>query len=602
MEAFAPGAFGTAPWAGFLATDGDLAPYGADDGPGVRSAAGDRARWWFWVLLLAVLAINAAKSPVIIARFEQWDVPAEDFLLRFSISFAWRLALLPLLIRLSAPLLLLVAVLQSLFHMVHTLYFAFFRIPLTWQAAVALAEEGWTLLRLPRVIPWDAGAAIAIADLPLVVGLLLLRQACPQAWPTPGRTARGLGLGGVIILTAALSGLIWLHGSPATWFRSPAVTDHQAVRWCGLPGYMLGRLVWGEPFPRLTYASTIVTGPGRHPPYDIVLIQVESLDSGLIGRRSRDGWLLPHLTALAREGVFFPVTLAYHLGGATTDCEISILNSVEPLVDQPAIKSDRETFPNSMVAILAEQGYSTQAFHGNLGEYFNRRQAFPRMGFQRFHDVHDMQLWGEPDCWGAADELVFAAVARTWASTPAPRFFHVITMTSHSPFDAVNKYPSTYAQAIPADLLQEVEPESVRNYFRSMVYVDACIGSFVASLDRRSTVIAIFGDHSFPLESTDYRSHRVLRDGRLFEFVPLILLVPGATPRVERTMAAGFLDIAPTLLRAAGVPFRLRSAGSDLLDPAAMARSAIPFLGSECSRKDLVRWALEHAAVPGCAL
>ncbi len=549
------------------------------------------------LLFLAVLTINAAKSPALIGWFDQWTTPFEVLLFRFAVSLALRLALAPLLIQMSGVLLFALAVMQSLFLLVHALYFSFFHLPLSPQAALALFWEGVTLLRVPGSIPWDSGVLLALADLPLVVGLLLLRHRWSQAWPGPGFLPRRLLVTGIVILLLAMGGLVWWQGSPRHWFQEFS-SDLQAVRWCGFPGFMLGKLLWGETYPRLEYAQRVVRGNARGEPLDIVLIQVESLDAALIGRSHQGRPLLPHLTRLAGESLFFPFTMAYHLGGATSDCELTVLNSVQPFMDLPALKSPLETFGNSMAALLARQGYATHAFHGNLGDYFNRDGAFARMGFHRFWDFTAMQLWNEPDCWGAADELVFGFAARTWEATPRPRFFHVITMTSHSPFDAVNRYPASYAHALPPDLLAEVEPPTVRNYLRSMVYVDACIGSFVATLDRSSTVIAIFGDHTFPFDTPAFRSSRIVRDERLLEMVPLIILAPDLSPRVENEMAAGFLDLAPTLLWAARVPFRVRTDGVVLTDRAAMAATPLPYRGQDWNRQEMFRWAAAHLATP----
>ncbi|NLI76726.1 MAG: LTA synthase family protein [Candidatus Riflebacteria bacterium] len=554
------------------------------------------------VALVAVLLANPAKSVALIAWLDAWETPADALLFRFFLSLAWLLALFPLLVRLRSRWILGLAGLQAGFLAVHALYFGFFRIPLSVQAAWALFDEGLTLLRFPGAIPLNAGVLIAVADLPLLLILLLVRRNRPEAWPAHGRLSTGLGLAGLACL---LAGVLWhlsWHGSPRVWFQAPSASSLQAVRWCGLPGFMLGNLVWGEAVPRLEYSRTTLTGTASGEPLDLVLIQVESLDSGLVGHSHQGRLVMPNLTALAREAWYFPMTLAYHLGGATSDCELTVLNSVQPFMDHPALKSDQELFTNAMPGILARRGYDTQAFHGNEGEFFNRRLAFARMGFRRFRDVFDMGLWGEPDCWGAADELVFDVARRAWQESPGPRFFHVITMSSHTPFDFPNRYPPTYRHALPADLFADVEPLLVRNYFRSMAYVDACLGEFVAGFDRRSTVIAIFGDHSFPIDTPVYRARRFVRDERLLDFVPLLLLVPGAAPRTETELAAGFLDLAPTLLNAARVPFRLRSDGVDLADPAAMARTTIPYRGVDWSRKELYRWALEHSAATGGAL
>ncbi len=68
---------------------------------------------------------------------------------------------------------------------------------------------------------------------------------------------------------------------------------------------------------------------------------------------------------MAADNVYFPYLLSYHFAGGTSDCEVAVLNSIEPLTSEPTMKLYDYGYPNSLVKRLETAGYHTLAFHGN---------------------------------------------------------------------------------------------------------------------------------------------------------------------------------------------------------------------------------------------
>ncbi len=294
----------------------------------------------------------------------------------------------------------------------------------------------------------------------------------------------------------------------------------------------------------------------RKPNY--VIIQVESMDANIVKQQYKDSYVMPYLSSLRENSVYYPYTLSYHKGGGTSDTEFSIINSVEPLDSFPAIKLTSYSFPNSVVSKLSKASYSTMAFHGNVGAFYNRDIAFSKMGFKNFYDLSSMKYNDEG--WGAPDDKVFSFAFNKMSKSNAPFLSYIITMTSHGPFASARNYYNN-------DRYDEIEDELVKDYFNSMNYVDNSIKDFVLKVQSKfpNTYIFIYGDHTPNIHAEDYYQASFFDEDKYFEFVPLFIITPDNKKHVENSIVASFLDISPTILGSSNIPYTLYSNGTNLL-------------------------------------
>mgnify|MGYP002349524781 CR=1 FL=1 len=337
---------------------------------------------------------------------------------------------------------------------------------------------------------------------------------------------------------------------------------------------LIGRLKYGR---RLSGDAA----PGRPP--NLVVIQVESLDSNAVNKKINGKYAMPFLHSLSASNVYYPYALSYHEAGGTSDCEFSAMNSVEPLSSFPAMILKSYEYPNSVVRQLALNSYSTTAFHGNVGSYYSRSIAYPKMGYRSFFDLSLMGLSEEG--WGAKDEDVFKFAERRLKEEAQPFFAYTITMSSHGPFTNVSSYyhNSNY---------ESVKDLTVKNYLNSMSYVDQSLGDYVNYIrsNFRNTYIFIYGDHAPGINNNFYKQASFTDRERYFEFVPVIIVTPIGTKYAEGKNSASFLDIAPTLANAAGIPYSIASDGIDLLAGSGYGCD-IPYRGESFNREYLYRMA-----------
>lgn len=310
---------------------------------------------------------------------------------------------------------------------------------------------------------------------------------------------------------------------------------------------------------------------------NFVVIQVESMDSNIVKQQYNDSYVMPYLSSLRDNSVYYPYTLSYHQGGGTSDTEFSIINSVEPLDSFPAIKLTSYNFPNSIVSKLSKASYSTMASHGNVGTFYNRNIAFSKMGFNKFSDINSMKYIDEG--WGAPDDKVFSFAYDKLEKSQKPFFSYVITMTSHGPFSSVRNYYNN-------DRYNDIENALVKDYFNSMNYVDESIKDFVLKVQAKypNTYIFIFGDHTPNISTKDYQQASFLDGDKYFEFVPLFIITPNNRKYIEESEVASFLDISPTILSASEIPYTVNSNGLNLLKYNKEVSMNIPLKGLSLDR------------------
>jgi lipoteichoic acid synthase len=309
----------------------------------------------------------------------------------------------------------------------------------------------------------------------------------------------------------------------------------------------------------LDYGPEIISSAVIKPYPNILLIQVESLDANIIDFRWNGKLVTPFLHELSRNSLYYPYTMSYHKAGGTSDAEISILNSVEPLSDFPTMTSSACNYPNSIIPIVKTLGFTTKAFHGNDGNFYNRDYAYYKMGFDIFFDRFRMRLPQER--WGASDHEVFNYALKAINTKRKPFLDYIITMSSHEPFTNVNQY-------FISNLYKDLPSGLTKSYLLSMTYVDKSLNDFILKVRREhpNTIIVVFGDHTpYVIKNGPFHRAAFMHDGKEFEFVPLIIAIPNSERRMETKKAASFLDIAPTILKLAGLPYRLKTYGEDLL-------------------------------------
>ena len=299
--------------------------------------------------------------------------------------------------------------------------------------------------------------------------------------------------------------------------------------------------------------------PRRSPPQypNIVLITLDTTRADRMGFLGSKRKLTPNLDAMAQQGVVF--TRAYSHVPLTTASNTTILTGNYPLfnhlIDFGVPLSPRLPY---LPYILHPWVYQTGAFVASLVLDPLDGTA---PGFDRGFDVYDagfhLRRHGA-DRYQTVERRAEVVVehALGWLSKVPnkPFFLWVHLYDPHDPYDPPSPYKERFA---------------AQPYDGEIAYADACLGKLLEALRQHGlydeTMIAVMADHGESLGAHGESTHGVfLYDETLH--VPLLIKLPlnrGAGRRIEAR--AGLVDVAPTVLAAAGLTPPSQMQGQSLL-------------------------------------
>src|ERR1700680_1162639 len=299
--------------------------------------------------------------------------------------------------------------------------------------------------------------------------------------------------------------------------------------------------------------------PSQHP--NVILITLDTTRADRMGFLGSKRGLTPNLDAMARQGIVF--TRAYSHVPLTTASHATILTGTYPQFNHVndfgvPLSPKLPYLPD----LLHQHGYQTGAFVGSL---ILDPLDGTAPGFDRGFDVYDA---GVPRPRHGADRYktverraeVVVNHALGWLSQAAnkPVFLWVHLYDAHDPYAPPSPYQERFAS---------------QPYDGEIAYADACVGKLLDALRKHGlydeTLIAVMADHGESLGAHGESTHGVfLYDETLH--VPLLIKLPlnrAAGRRVETR--AGLVDVAPTILGAAGVTPPAEMQGQSLLEPKA---------------------------------
>jgi arylsulfatase A-like enzyme len=325
-------------------------------------------------------------------------------------------------------------------------------------------------------------------------------------------------------------------------------------------------------------------GCGSGGPPSIVLVTVDTLRADHVGAYAGEDRRTPHLDALAREGALFerasaPIPL-------TRPSHFSILTGLHPRAH--GVLDNHTALPDealTVAEVLAERGWRTAAFTA-VGLLAHRSGA--AQGFGHFESTGRRRQRG-------GDEVVEHALAWLGSVGPRERFFlWVHLFEPHLPYAPPPAFQGGLDPALASahpklswDDLEAIARESggdvpapilehaLRLYAAEVAAADELVGRLVAGLAARRALdemlLVVTADHGECFEHGIYFDHSdCLYQGALH--VPLLVRHPREfAPGARIAHPASLLDVAPTLLRAAGLQPTADGEGRPLQESATFA-------------------------------
>lgn len=362
-------------------------------------------------------------------------------------------------------------------------------------------------------------------------------------------------------------------------------------------------------------AQPLLAAPEAGRP-NVLLIAVDDLNDwvGCLGGHPQAK--TPHLDALAKRGVLF--SNAHCQSPVCNPSRASLMTSLYPETSgiyflNPGIAASEVAKRSlTMPERFARDGYHVtgggKLFHGEenaryFENYAGNMGSFGPRPKKKLSEPHGHPLWD----WGAfpeSDEEMPDHRLAAWAAgelgslpTGKPFFLAVGFYRPHVPMYVPQKWFDLHplgSVALPrvkaadlADLskyaiditrLKHIAPtqswmvesgewqHAVQSYLASVSFVDSCVGTVVAALDRSehrdNTIIVLFSDHGFHLGEKDRWAKRSLWEESTR--VPVVVVAPGVAAGADCKQPVGLIDLYPTLLQLAGLAPDPRHEGHSL--------------------------------------
>ncbi len=290
---------------------------------------------------------------------------------------------------------------------------------------------------------------------------------------------------------------------------------------------------------------------------NLIVLHVEALQEKVIGKTLHNQEITPNLNRIKEESVYFKYCFD-QVEMASADAEVLVNLSLYPLNDVSVYMRYPDNYFNSLARTLCNNGYRDKVvFHGMWREFYNRKEAYPNMGFNRYFSLSYYDL-DEMHNGLLGDKTFLTQTAAMLEELSEPYYAFILTLTSHHPFNYLEDYDEID--------VYEYEGTIVGDYIRSIHYTDAAVGLFYDLLKEKGilddSLLVIYGDHvAFNYNEkhldalnmffgADMRNpFNQLKEQR----VPLFIRFPEAHISKVVQENAGMVDIFPTVANLLGV-------------------------------------------------
>ena len=255
---------------------------------------------------------------------------------------------------------------------------------------------------------------------------------------------------------------------------------------------------------------------------NIIVIHAESMMTNAMSLSFNGEELTPNLNQLANEGMFFSNFYSQVSVGTSSDSELTYNTSLMPTKSGTAFVSYADRTYVSTPKLLKEQGYYTFSMHANNADFWNRRNMYNSIGYDRFYSKTDYKVDKENIIGlGLSDKEFFKQSVEKIKKVQSKKekwYGLLIMLSNHTPFSDVEKY-GEYDVDIKETVQNEdgtyetvsypyMEGTKLGNYFKSLHYADSALGEFMDGLEEagllENTVIVLYGDHDARLPKKDY--------------------------------------------------------------------------------------------------
>ncbi len=274
---------------------------------------------------------------------------------------------------------------------------------------------------------------------------------------------------------------------------------------------------------------------------DVLLVTIDTLRADSVGFAGNRRVSTPNLDRLAEQGVVF--TNAHAQNVVTLPSHVNILTGLYPFQHGVRDNTGFRLGPSisTLATLLKEKGYATGAFIGAfpLDSRFGLARGFDTYDdrYPRGKETLDFEMAERP-----GTDVVAAALPWWQGAKGRPRFLWVHLYDCHAPY----RPPAPFSETYKDDL-----------YLGEVAATDAALAPllspFLEGRAEKPTLIVVTADHGEARGDHGEETHGLFAYEATLH-VPLVVWASGVIRPGSSSEPVRHVDIAPTILAAAGVP------------------------------------------------
>lgn len=296
---------------------------------------------------------------------------------------------------------------------------------------------------------------------------------------------------------------------------------------------------------------------------NVIAVMMESMDTWMITKE-----YTPTLYKMMNEGINFTNYNAPFFGAGFTFGSEFAFNTgfFTPVSAVSASNFSTNSFPYALARLFKEAGYSTNSFHFNSPEFYNRGIMHKCFGYERYNSVADFGIDGveaELDTNMIKCDEIYQKMTEK-----APFYNFVVTYSAHLPYLGESKKLALAKEYYP-ELITTDEVKELNNAHILSHDTDEFFRILLERLDEdgllEDTVIVAYTDH-FAYGISDDELLKELKGDSLSYNVPAFIYTPGIKRQVvNKPMMT--IDWTPTLVNLFGLDRTGRYIGNDIFGP-----------------------------------
>lgn len=250
-------------------------------------------------------------------------------------------------------------------------------------------------------------------------------------------------------------------------------------------------------------------GSGENLPVaeNIVVILSESFfDTGDMNGIIEGQYDLPAYRQLQQKSLTGKMTVPAY-GGVTLRTEFELLTGIEldlfPVHRYPLISLVTEPV-NSIAWDFQSEGYSTTGIHPNVGSFWNRDNAYPYLGFEKFIDFDEFKRSKRSGYYVADNALT--RKLKMEIKDGDKQFFFAISMENHGPWKTgrPNLDDDIVGNIEVPEVLEGESAIALQQYLYHRRHAESALLDLIDDLDKRESrsIVLFFGDHLPGMEQT----------------------------------------------------------------------------------------------------